>query len=260
MYFVCSHVEASLHGLKFFNTLQKDDFMFIILIRTFILFIIVIASMRIMGKRQIGQLQPYELVVAIMISELASLPMQDTRIPLIHGIIPIFTLLLIQIIISFIELKSQNARDIIDGKPSVVIDKGKLVLSELKNQLFTVNDLLEELRIKGYFSIQEIEYAILETNGQLSIIPRMDCKPVEKKDMNISVSQQNLPLPVITSGKINYVNLKTLNKTDRWLKNQLEANHYTSEKEVFLAVLDCENRLFIQSYKDKEQSETEVDL
>ncbi|OPJ60112.1 DUF421 domain-containing protein [Clostridium oryzae] len=234
--------------------------MFIILIRTFILFFIVTASMRIMGKRQIGQLQPYELVVAIMISELASLPMQDTRIPLIHGIIPIITLFSIQIIISFVELKYQNARDIIDGKASIVIEKGNLVLSELKDQLFTVNDLLEELRIKGYFSIQDIEYAILETNGQLSIIPKKETTPVEKKDMNITVTAQNLPLPIISSGKINYTNLTLLNKDETWLKEQLRTNNFKSEKEVFLAVMDCDNNLYIHGYKNYNEKSTEVKL
>ncbi|MDP4179328.1 MAG: DUF421 domain-containing protein, partial [Bacillota bacterium] len=146
--------------------------MFTVLFRTIILYSIVVIAMRIMGKRQIGQLQPFELAIAIMTSELASLPMQDTRIPLIDGIIPISTLILLQVIISVVQLKSSKARTIICGKPSILINEGKIDINELKKQMFNINDLLEEIRLQGYYDLADIEYAILETCGQLSIIPK----------------------------------------------------------------------------------------
>ncbi|NLZ47872.1 MAG: DUF421 domain-containing protein [Clostridiales bacterium] len=228
--------------------------MFIVLIRTIILFAMVIISMRIMGKRQIGQLQPYELVIAIMISELASLPMQDTRIPLIHGIIPIVTLLVIQIAISVLELKSDKARTFFDGKPSIVIKNGKLVLSELKNQVFTVNDLMEELRMKGYFNIDDVEYAILETNGQVSVIPKDNNQPVTKSDMNIQINAKTLPVIIISQGKICWENLKIINKTEKWLMNQLESANIKNIKDIFLAIMTTEGKLFIQDYSDYEKN------
>ncbi len=234
--------------------------MFIVLLRTIILFIVVVVSLRIMGKRQIGQLQPYELVVAIMISELASLPMQDTRIPLIHGVIPIVTLLVIQIFISLIELKSSKAHSLIDGKPCIVINKGKLVISELKNQVFTVNDLLEELRINGYFNIEDIEYAILETNGQLSIVPKGDTEPVIKKDLNIKSSPKSIPLTLINEGRIIKENLKLLSKNENWLKSELKKQKIKSEKDVFLALMSTEGKLYIQDYSSGNQKSKEVDL
>lgn len=234
--------------------------MFIVLLRTIILFIVVVVSLRIMGKRQIGQLQPYELVVAIMISELASLPMQDTRIPLIHGVIPIITLLVIQIFISLIELKSSKAHSLIDGKPCIIINKGKLVISELKNQVFTVNDLLEELRINGYFNIEDIEYAILETNGQLSIVPKGDMDPVTKKDMNIKSSPKSIPFTIIREGQVIKENLKLLSKDENWLKSELKKQKIKSEKDVFLALMNTEGKLYIQDYSTDKQKSKEVDL
>lgn len=236
--------------------------MLIILIRTVILFVMVIISMRIMGKRQIGQLQPYELVVTIMISELATLPMEDMRIPLIHGFIPIVTLLVIQIVISLLELKSDKARFILDGKPSIVIKNGRLVLSELKNQVFTVNDLLEELRMKGYYNIEDVEYAILETNGQISVIPKDDNQPVTKSDMNIKTKAKTIPAIIISQGRINMDNLKFINKDERWLMNQIKAANIKDIKEIFIAVMTTEGGLYIQKYSDHKEDNThqEVEL
>lgn len=222
----------------------------------------VIISMRIMGKRQIGQLQPYELVVTIMISELATLPMEDMRIPLIHGFIPIVTLLVIQIVISLLELKSDKARFILDGKPSIVIRNGRLVLSELKNQVFTVNDLLEELRMKGYYNIEDVEYAILETNGQISVIPKDDNQPVTKSDMNIKTKAKTIPAIIISQGRINMDNLKFINKDERWLMNQIKAANIKDIKEIFIAVMTTEGGLYIQKYSDHKEDNThqEVEL
>lgn len=234
--------------------------MFIMLIRTIILFSIVMFSLRIMGKRQIGQLQPYELVVAIMVSELASLPMQDTRIPLIHGVIPIVTLLVIEVMISFAEIKSQKFRILIDGKPSIIICKGKLVKEEMRNQLFTINDLLEEMRIKGYFAIQDIEYAILETNGQLSIIPKSPAEPPVKRDLNLKAAEKTLPATLILEGKINYENLTLINRDLKWLRSQLKKENIKEVSEVFVAILDSDNNIFIQKYDDKKYNIGEIDI
>jgi len=149
----------------------------IIVVRTLILYILVVIIMRIMGKRQIGQLQPFELVIAIMISELAAVPMQDKRIPLINGIIPILTLLFAQITFSFIGLKSTRARAIICGRPSILIQNGKINEAELRKEMYSVNDLLEQLRIKNIYNIADVEFALLETNGQLSVIPKSQKGP-----------------------------------------------------------------------------------
>lgn len=234
--------------------------MFIVLIRTFILYVLVVFSMRIMGKRQIGQLQPYELVIAIMISDLASLPMQDTRIPLLHGIVPIITLLAVQVFLSLLQIKSDRARTILDGKPNIVIKKGKLQLSALKSQIFNVNDLMEELRINGYFNINEIEYAILETNGQISVIPKTSSKTVTKEDMKINTSQESLPIILIMDGKILSSNLSFINKNEAWLQSLLKRNHIKNYKNIFIAFLDTNGNFIYQSRDLKSKDKGEIDL
>ena len=144
--------------------------MFIVLIRTIFLYFLVILVMRLMGKRQIGELQPYEFVITIMISDLAALPMQDTRLPLILGIIPIVTLLFIKTVLTQLQLKSQFTRKILEGEPCILVCKGKINYPALKRQQINLDELMEELRLAGYFDLNEIQYAILENNGQLSFL------------------------------------------------------------------------------------------
>ena len=144
--------------------------MFIVLIRTIFLYFLVILVMRLMGKRQIGELQPYEFVITIMISDLAALPMQDTRLPLILGIIPIITLLFIKTILTQLQLKSQFTRKILEGEPCILVCKGKINYQALKRQQINLDELMEALRLAGYFDLNEIQYAILENNGQLSFL------------------------------------------------------------------------------------------
>lgn len=144
--------------------------MFIVLIRTAILYITVILAMRLMGKRQLGELQPYEFVITMMIADLAALPMQDTRLPLFLGIIPIITLLFLKIVISYIQLKFQSSRKIMEGEPSILITRGKINFDALKKQQINLDELMEELRLSGHFDLEEIEYAILENNGQISFL------------------------------------------------------------------------------------------
>ncbi len=141
-------------------------------IRTAILYLLVVAGLRIMGKRQIGEMQPSELVVAIMISDLAAIPMQDIGISIFSGIIPMFTLIVMEILLSQLSLKSKKFRRLMTGKPSVIIHNGNILKEEMRKIRFNMDDLNEQLRIQGYTKISDINFAILETNGQLSIIPK----------------------------------------------------------------------------------------
>lgn len=226
--------------------------MFIVLIRAIILYFIVMFVMRVMGKRQIGQLQPFEFVIALMISELAAMPMQDTDIPLFHAIIPIITLLALEILISTLQLKSETARIIFCGKPSILIDKGKINIYELKNNRLNINDFLEELRLKGYYNLEDIEYAILETDGQTSIIPKSELEPATRKDLNIKSTQDTLPVTIILDGKVNTNNLKLINKSESWLNSQLNKNNIVSANQVFLALLDSKGKLVFQLKNERE--------
>ena len=231
------------------NNLKGSDLMYIVLIRSIILYFIVVFIMRIMGKRQIGQLQPFELVIALMVSELAAMPMQDTSIPLFHGIIPIVTLLVLQVVISTLQLKSEAARKIFCGKPSIIIEKGKININELKNNRLNLNDLLEELRLKEYYNLEDIEYAILETGGQLSIIPKSELEPATKKDLNIKTNPNMLPVTLILDGKVNNKNLEIANKNKSWLDAQLKQKNILYDQ-VFLALLDSNGKFIYQLKKE----------
>ena len=162
-------------------------------VRTVILYILVIIAIRMMGKRQVGELEPTELVVTIMISELASIPMQETGVPLISGIIPILTILVLEVGFSFIELKNKKLRRILKGKPSVLIYEGKIVIDEMKKIRFNRDDLMEELRQAGYANIGDVRYGIIETNGRLSVIPQKNKEPLVQKDIpGIVQAQQQM--------------------------------------------------------------------
>lgn len=220
--------------------------MLIIFFRTIFLYILVIVAMRIMGKRQIGELQPSELVVTIMISELASIPMGETGIPLINGIVPIITLIIAEITLSFFTLKSETARRIITGRPSILINNGKIVEKELEKARFNIDDLLEELRIKNYPNITDVEFAILETSGQLSIIPKAQKRPVTPEDLNIPTKYEGIPFTIISDGKINYKNLHSANHDREWLMGKLAELGINSPSDVFFLSLDTQGNIFYQ--------------
>ncbi|MBU3145464.1 DUF421 domain-containing protein [Clostridium sp. CF012] len=210
--------------------------------------------MRLMGKKQIGELEPFELVIALMISELATFPMQDIRIPLLHSIIPIITLLFLQVATSFIELKSEKARRILTGTPSILIKNGKIDIAELRYQRFNINDLLEELRLKGYFNLSDIQYAILETSGELSILPKTGQSNATKDDLKLKIVQESLPIPLIMDGNVNFKNLKILSKDETWLENLLKKNNIASSKDVFIGIIDSKNKFYYQLKEGKDKN------
>lgn len=226
--------------------------MFILPVRAAILYLLVVIIIRIMGKHQIGQLQPYELVVTILISELAAIPIQDTDIPLINGIIPILTLLFIQVSISLLSLKSEVARRIICGGPSILIENGRIIEKELKRLRYNINDLLEQLRLKNMFNIYDVEYAILETSGKLSVILKSQKRPVTPEDLKLNTSYEGLPLILIIDGVLKKNNLARANLTEDWLMDELRKLGLTRWKQVFLATLDTSGHLFVQPKQTKE--------
>jgi uncharacterized membrane protein YcaP (DUF421 family) len=215
-------------------------------IRTLVLYIVVIIVMRIMGKRQIGQLQPFELAVAIMISELAAVPMQNTGIPLINGIIPILTLLLAQISISFLALKSTKARGLICGKPSILIENGKINEEVMRKEMYTLNDLLEQLRNKDTANISDVEFAILETNGQLSVIPKSQKRSVSPEDLHLPTHYEGLPLDLVVDGEVNHKNLKKAKLDEQWLKQELARRGISNSREILFASIDSSGKLYYQ--------------
>lgn len=221
-----------------------------IFIRVLILYLIVLVALRLMGKREVGQLQPYELVITMMIADLASVPMQDIGIPLFHGIVPILALLLSQIVLSYINIKSGWVRKIMTGEPTVLIQKGKIMEDRLKKQRYTLDGLMEELRVNGTFSLDEIEYAILETSGQISVIKKPEKENVTKEDMNVQTTYIGYPRPLIIDGSYIDKNLEimgiTQNDVDEYLKTQ-----NTEYKDIFILTYDENKKFFLQKKDDQ---------
>ena len=214
-------------------------------IRVSIIYILVLAVMRIMGKREIGQMQPFELVIAIMIADLASVPMSDTGIPIFSGIIPILALLLFQLIISIINLKSINLRKVICGKPKILIYRGKIDEKVLKKERFTLNELQERLRSSNVVNLGDVEYAILETSRQVTVIQKPDKRTTTPKDFNIMPEYEGIPYDLVVDGKVMYNNLKIIGKDYNWLKKQV--NKFNMEpEEALIVTFDGGNQIFCQ--------------
>lgn len=226
--------------------------MLLVIIRTLILYAAVVVVMRVMGKREIGQLQPFELVVALMIADLAAIPMQNTGIPLLSGIIPIIILMTAQVALSYLSMKSTKARGVICGRPSVLVENGKLVEKELRYLRYNINDLLEQLRAKDYYNLADVEFAILETNGQLSVIPKSQKRALKPEDLNISTSYEGMPVTLVIDGSVLRENLQRVNLNEDWLRSELRKFGIDDLKKVFFACLDTAGKLFYQLKADPE--------
>lgn len=225
-------------------------YMFVVSIRTTILYLLVVLTMRLMGKRQIGELQPYEFVITIMISDLASLPMQDTRLPLLLGIIPIITLLFLKTLLTQIGLKFQYTRKLVDGEPCILVHNGKINYNTLKKQQLNIDELLEELRLSNYFNLDEIQYAILENDGQISILP-VNYNSSQKSNSNSDKTktiEAKLPKVLISDGKINKNSLTSIDKDEKWINDLLHKHNISSIKEVLIALYDTEGNFKYQLF------------
>lgn len=231
--------------------------MFVVIIRTIILYVLVFIVMRIMGKRQIGQLQPIELAVAIMISALAALPMEDISIPLLNSIIPILLLLIFQVTVSMISMKSMTLRALFSGRPTMVIENGKILQSELVNLRVNMNDLLEQLRITGYHNIADVEFATMETNGQISVIPKSQKRPVTPEDINIDTQYEGLCHPLIIDSQVDHRNLNSIGLTEEWLKDELKKFGVENFREIIFASIDTTGKLYFQRRQNPPRGQEE---
>lgn len=218
--------------------------MAISIIRTIILFTALMFSMRIMGKRQLGELEPSELVVAVLISNLASHPLQDVGTPLLYGLIPVLTLLCCEVIISGITVKSLGFRQFICGKPNMIIEHGKIVQREMKKNRITLDELYEELRKNGISDISIIKYAILETDGKLSFLLYSAEAPVTPKQLNLSPPDQEYPIIVINDGRTLSKNLSVLGHSENWLNKELKKHGVKNARDVYLMTADKNGQIY----------------
>ena len=220
--------------------------MLVTFVRSIVLYVIILIVMRLMGKREIGQLQPFELVVAILIADLASIPMADTGIPIQNGIIPILALLVMDLLISILNMKSIRAREIISGKPTILIYRGKIDEKALRKERFTINELEERLRGNNIASIGDVEYAILETNGSLSVILKPRKRNTIPEGFNIEPEYEGIPYDLVIDGVVMNKNLQELGKNYTWLVNELTKFGILPEQAIIVTI-DGKGQIFCQA-------------
>ncbi|MCI9016104.1 MAG: DUF421 domain-containing protein [Clostridia bacterium] len=224
--------------------------MLITFARAIMLYIIVLIVMRLMGKREIGQLQPFELVISIMIADLASIPMTETGIPITKGIIPILGLLVMHLLISIINLKSIRARKIICGKPSILIYRGKIDEKQLIKERFTINELQERLRGNNVVNIGDVEYAILETSGQVTVIQKPNKRNTIPEDFNIMPDYEGIPYDLVVDGEVMHDNLKAIGRNYDWLRKEVSKFKMLPE-EALIVTFDGKGQIFCQKKERK---------
>lgn len=205
--------------------------------RTLILLVVVVLAVRIMGKRQIGQLQPAELVVTILLSEIAATPMQDNDIPMLNTIIAIFVLISVEILMSVLSMKSLKMRSILQGNPVIVIKKGEIDRKQMERLRFTLDDLLEALRQKDVFDISQVDYAVAETDGSLSVLLKSENQTVTKGDMNIQKEDNGMPTVIVMDGKIALSGAKESGIDEEKLKKLIKKTGLKTE-EIYLMTVD----------------------
>lgn len=220
--------------------------MLIILIRTIILYFLTLVVMRLMGKREIGQLQPFEFTIAIMIADVATIPMSDVGVPITNGIVSILGLLLMHLVISYINMKSVNMRAIICGKPSILIYRGEIQEQNLKKERYTINELEERLRGKGVTDFSEIDFAILETNGEISIVEKPEKRNVRPEDLNINAQYEGIIYDLVIDGKVMRNNLQKVGKDYIWLEKKLKAFKIKPE-EALIVTINGKGEIFCQA-------------
>ena len=220
----------------------RGDVLILSYFRTILLYLVLIAVIRLMGKRQIGQMEPSEFVVTMLVANLASIPMQDGGIPLFSGIVPIVTVLGIELVLSALSLRSLKIRKILCGKPVILIENGNILQKNLKKTRVTLDELTGHLREKDVLDLRAVQYAILETNGNLSVFPYPKEKPASAKDAGIPARPQQLPITIISDGQLIPDNLTLAKKDHRWVQTVLQQHHATIQ-ETWLLTVDGGNRI-----------------
>ena len=205
--------------------------------RTLFLYQVLIFAVRLMGKRQIGEMEPAEFVVTMLVANLAAIPMQDGAIPLYSGLVPILTVLGMELVLSGLILRSVRLRQLLCGKPVILIDNGKILQENLKSARINLDELTGQLRAKDVLDIRTVQFAILETSGDLSVFPYPKEKPASAKDAGVQATGQHLPVTVVEDGYLSRENLERAKKDEKWLEKVL-SQHNCGVKETFLLTVD----------------------
>lgn len=226
--------------------------------RTVFMYVFVLIVTRLMGKREIGQLSPFDLVVAIMIADLAALPLEEAHIGVMNAVTPILTLAVAEVLFAFVSLKSTLMRRIITGNPTILVENGRILEGNLKKSRYNLNDLVSQLRQQNVPNIADVEYAILETSGDLTVIPKSQKRPVTPKDLGIPTSYEGAPFPLIIDGQVQYDSLERANLSLNWLSDELHKQGIEDPKQVLYASLDTEGNLYVSKKEKSEVQKTQI--
>lgn len=219
-------------------------------IRTILLYFSLVVVVRLMGKRQIGEMEPAEFVVAILIADLASVPMQDTGIPLLYGLAPIFTVLTLELILSYLSFRHVGFRRIFCGKPVILMENGKILYRSLMKTRISVNELVEHLREQGIVELETVRFAVLETNGTISVLPRAKYQPASAKDAGIHVEEVEMPVALICDGKWQEDNLAISGKSKVWATEQLTC-HGCRPEDALLFTVTATGKIYLALRRDE---------
>lgn len=225
--------------------------MLTIVFRAIIIYAVVLILYRLMGKRQLGQMQPFELVLTLIIADLATIPMAEVSVPVLHGIIPVMTLVVLHFILSFFSQMSNKFAHFLSGKPVIVINPNGIDYKALKNLNLSIDDVFEAIRGCGFFSIEQIQYAIMETNGKMSVLPKSEFSPATIGDLNIDVEENTIPINIINEGKILKENLKIAQIDESQVYDILKKAQIKKVKDILLLTVDKSGKVYIQKFGEK---------
>lgn len=223
--------------------------MLTIIFRSIIIYLIVLIVFRLMGKRQLGQMQPFELVLTLIIADLATIPMAEVSVPVLHGIVPLLTLVVLHFLLTILTKSSQWLSKVISGKPVIVINPKGIDYNAMKKLNLSIDDLYATLRESGYFSVAQVQYAIMETNGKVSVMPKGEYAPATNGDNKNKVEESFLPIILISEGKIMQQNLKVARLDDGMVKNILKEQKIDKVKDVLLMSIDQSGEGYLQPMK-----------
>ena len=211
--------------------------MLVVFLRAVVLYILIIVAVRLMGKRQIGELQPSELVVTILMSNIATLPVEDVSLPMIMGIVPIFTFVCLDVFMSQLSMWSRKLRKLFSGEPKIIISEGKVNEKTMKSLRFTVDDLMESLRSCSVFDIKDVQLAVVETTGKISVFQKQSAQPPTREDMKLSVPCKDPPMLIIADGEVSDAALRSVGRDRAWLRKIVSCAG-VSEEGVFILTAD----------------------
>lgn len=220
--------------------------MLTLIVRAIIVYLLVLVVFRLMGKRQIGEMQPFELVLTLVIADLATIPMAESAIPTLDGVVPLITLVVVHFALSFISKKSQGFRKVLNGKPVIVINPDGIDFAAIETLNMTVDDIFEAIRSAGYFKLEEIQYAIMETNGVVNVLPKSEFAPVTNGDLKIKTEKSTIPYTIISEGKVLDENLLLLKYTKKELDNLLKKRQIKGVENIGVFTIDKNGQCYLQ--------------